>query len=189
MLTLETGTSGVSTLPADLPSRQGYEALERSFGTGGNDPVLAVAEGPTATSVGAALFDEVRRLEGFGRPQLERSSDREATLVTAPVAGDPNGQAADVCALATARGLSKAFYGKRFHRHYDDDLGTVLFQVWDDDDDRWRTFFREDVDDDGEADVKFKVRIKRYEDLLFRAVYLGVHDDIRGSISRVVEID
>jgi RND superfamily putative drug exporter len=94
VVTLQTGTSGVSTLPADLASRQGFEALERSFGTGSNEPVLAVAVGPGATDVGTALVQEVRRLPGFGEPQVERSGDGQAALLTAPVAGDPNSEAA-----------------------------------------------------------------------------------------------
>jgi RND superfamily putative drug exporter len=94
VLTLETGTSGVSTLPADLTSRKGFEALERSFDTGSSDPVFAVAIGSEAASAGSGLLAEARRLEGFGTPELGRSSDGDATIVVAPVTGDPNSEAA-----------------------------------------------------------------------------------------------
>ena len=84
----------MSTLPADLTSRQGFEALERSFGTGSSDAVLTVAVGDGAHRAGAELVRTIRRLPGFGRPSLQESDDGEAVLIAAPVAGDPDGEAA-----------------------------------------------------------------------------------------------
>jgi RND superfamily putative drug exporter len=42
---LEIGASGVSTLPDEMASKRGYEALQRDFPTSGADPMLIVTEG------------------------------------------------------------------------------------------------------------------------------------------------
>lgn len=68
----------------------------------------------------------------------------------------------------------------------DDDLGSVKFQVWDDDDEEWRTFHKEDVDEDGEADVKVKIRKNKEYDV--RAKYSGVDDEIDDSKSKTITI-
>ena len=56
--------------------------------------MLTVAVGDGAHRAGAALVRTIRRLPGFGRPSLQESDDGEAVLIAAPVAGDPDGEAA-----------------------------------------------------------------------------------------------
>ncbi len=89
------------------------------------------------------------------------------------------------------------FFQKEEDDHYlndgygkgDDDLGEVEFQYWDEDEEAWNTFFTEDVDEDGEADVKVKIKAKNYHEVTLRAEYSGVEDEIKGSTSNEVEID
>ena len=93
VLTLETGTSGVSTLPDSLTSKQGFDALGRDFPAGQSDPVEVVVESdPRAPAVQTAvdrLRAELDGLEDLGAPTVTPSGDGRALLITAPVAGDP----------------------------------------------------------------------------------------------------
>ena len=57
-LRMETGFSGVSTLPDDLDSRQAFDILETEFGLGGaTDPVEVVIDGNITPDVEAAIAD------------------------------------------------------------------------------------------------------------------------------------
>jgi len=89
------GTAGVSTLPDDLPSKQGYLALQRDFAAQTADPVHVVVandEGQVATAL-----DQLRgQLAGdprFGPGEIRVGTDGVADLVV-PVRGDPAGDQA-----------------------------------------------------------------------------------------------
>lgn len=75
------------------------------------------------------------------------------------------------------------------HGKKDKDLGEVEFQYWDDHKDEWKTFATEDVDKDGKADVKVKIKVKWHDEVDVRAEYSGVDHQIKGSTSNRVEID
>ena len=75
------------------------------------------------------------------------------------------------------------------HSRRDHDLGEVEFQFWDDHRDKWRTFATEDVDEDGQADVRVTFKVKRHDEVDLRAEYSGVDNQIKGSTSNRVEID
>jgi RND superfamily putative drug exporter len=82
---LEIGASGVSTLPDDLASKRGYEALQRDFPSSGTDPMLVVAE-----SADRAMFVELRS-ELAADPRFGEGALRSAngvTLLSVPVRGD-----------------------------------------------------------------------------------------------------
>jgi RND superfamily putative drug exporter len=92
ILGLHTGANGVSTLPDNLPSKQGYVLLQRAFPVANPEPVRVVAVGGNAVAVHADLVRLRRRLaaEGsFGAGTIQRSGD--VALLTAPVRGDPVG--------------------------------------------------------------------------------------------------
>ena len=95
---LHTGANGVSTLPDNLPSKQGYVLLQRAFPVQNPEPVRIVAVGGNADAVHDDLVRLERRLsaEGSFGPGAVQGSAREGgvALLTAPVRGDPVGGAA-----------------------------------------------------------------------------------------------
>jgi putative drug exporter of the RND superfamily len=95
---LHIGANGVSTLPSNLPSKQGYVMLQRSFPDQNPQPVRIVAVGGNASTVHSDLVRLERRLasEGsFGPGKIETSAaDGGVALLEAPVRGDPVGGAA-----------------------------------------------------------------------------------------------
>jgi RND superfamily putative drug exporter len=89
---LHTGANGVSTLPDNLPSKQGYVLLQRAFPVQNPEPVRVVAVGGNTAVVQRDLVRLGRRLaaEGsFGAGTVQRSGD--VALLTSPVRGDPVG--------------------------------------------------------------------------------------------------
>jgi uncharacterized membrane protein YdfJ with MMPL/SSD domain len=94
---LHIGANGVSTLPSNLPSKQGYVLLQRAFPVQNPEPVRIVAVGGDAAAVHGALVRLDRRLasEGsFGRGTIQTSASKGVALLTSPVRGDPVGGAA-----------------------------------------------------------------------------------------------
>jgi uncharacterized membrane protein YdfJ with MMPL/SSD domain len=99
---LHIGANGVSTLPSSLPSRHGYDLLQRAFPVQNPQPVRIVVVGVDSAAVHRDLRLLNRRLaaEGsFGPGTIERSAPTipQADIVyllTSPVRGDPVGGAA-----------------------------------------------------------------------------------------------
>ena len=92
VLSLDTGTAGISTLPERFESRQGFELLNREFPGQTTDPVQIAVDGDAES---AQVQTAVDRLEEelaarpiFGEPTQETSPDGDLVLVTVPVAGD-----------------------------------------------------------------------------------------------------
>ena len=91
---LHIGASGVSTLPDDLASKQGYEALQRDFPAQSTDPAFVVA-GDTSADTRQRLRRLQMRLQSdtrFGRGELRVGSGATALIV--PVRGDEVSDAA-----------------------------------------------------------------------------------------------
>jgi RND superfamily putative drug exporter len=94
---LHIGANGVSTLPSSLPSRQGYDLLQRAFPVQNPEPVRIVAVGGDPTAVRRKLVQLDKKLasEGsFGRGTIKTSAQEGVGLLTSPVRGDPVGGAA-----------------------------------------------------------------------------------------------
>ena len=68
-LGLTIGASGVSTLPDDLASKRGFEALQRDFPASGTDPMYVVAESSSGEGAIRAELDQVRQDPRFGQVQ------------------------------------------------------------------------------------------------------------------------
>jgi uncharacterized membrane protein YdfJ with MMPL/SSD domain len=106
VLGINTGATGVATLPDRFASKQGFQELERSFpGATANPALIVVANDATSRDVGAALVRLQRTLAddprfGFGR--IVRSASGDEALLTAPVGGDPAGEEA-TAAIADLR--------------------------------------------------------------------------------------
>ena len=97
-LDINTGFSGVSTLPDDTPSKQAFTVLERDFSGGINSPAEIVISGdPEAPEAKAGIVDLQSLLEGdemFGPSQVRTNEAGDTTIVSAPIAADPSSRAA-----------------------------------------------------------------------------------------------
>ena len=90
---METGFSGVSTLPDDLESKQAVEVLRDEFGLGGaTDPVEIVIDGAVTPDVEAALVTlgtKHGERRGFGPPDpLVVNESGDLALLSVPLAVD-----------------------------------------------------------------------------------------------------
>jgi len=102
---LHIGASGVSTLPNDLPSKQGYVLLQREFPAQNPYPVQIVVQGG-GSSAPTRLTELRRRLAvdpGFGPGRIERAPTADVALLSVPVRGDSVGTQA----VAAVRDLRK----------------------------------------------------------------------------------
>jgi len=95
VLAIDTGFSGLSTLPDRFPSKQGFNALNRDFPGAGVDPALIVVQGdvssePVQTAIErleASLGDQ----DALGPAAQAESPGGDLILLSVPVAGDADG--------------------------------------------------------------------------------------------------
>ena len=93
---LHVGSSGVTSLPNDLPSKRGQIALQRAFPSASPYPVEIVVQGGSG-DVAAKVETLRRRLEQdprFGPATIRTAPAADVHLLSAPVRGDPVGGAA-----------------------------------------------------------------------------------------------
>jgi len=102
---LHIGANGVSTLPDNLPSKQGYVLLQRSFPGQNPEPVniVAVGGGPRTRADLVALRSRLTADPRFGAGTISASSGKQVYLLTVPLRGDPAGTSA-VAAVRELRG-------------------------------------------------------------------------------------
>ena len=96
---INTGFSGISTLPDSLPAKQAFDVLDREFSAGLISPAQVVIDGPVNSP---EVQDAVQRLESslaadqaFGEPTYEVNEAGDLALLEVPVAGDPNSERAE----------------------------------------------------------------------------------------------
>ena len=99
VLGLQTGTSGVESLPDDTFAKSGALALERSFpGVTTNDPAKVVISGDIASDDVAAAISELEASvdddPDFGPADLQVAEDGRTALLAIPLVGDPDGSQA-----------------------------------------------------------------------------------------------
>jgi uncharacterized membrane protein YdfJ with MMPL/SSD domain len=101
---LHIGQSGVTTLPGNLPSRQGYLAVQRYFPGQSQDPVQIVSAGGTGSArpdlakLETALAGDPR----FGPGAVRASPDGKILTLTVPIRGDAV-SSQDVAAVLSVR--------------------------------------------------------------------------------------
>ena len=96
---INTGFSGISTLPDSLPAKQAFVVLDRDFSGGLIAPAQVVIDG----DVGSPRVQQaIERLEAtlaadpaFGEPDYEANEAGDLGLLEVSVAGDPNSDAAE----------------------------------------------------------------------------------------------
>jgi len=99
VLDLHLGANGVSTLPNRLASKQGYQALARSFPLASAAPVLVAIQGdvtaPRARAGIARLRSRIAADRAFGGVgDLRVSADRRLAALIVPLSGDKTSDAA-----------------------------------------------------------------------------------------------
>jgi RND superfamily putative drug exporter len=97
--TIQLGWAGVSTLPQSSEARRAFEILNTEFSAGVLAPakIVVSADDVTTPGVRAAINGLVARLAqdpSFGPATLETNQAGTLTLISAPMAGDPQGEAA-----------------------------------------------------------------------------------------------
>ena len=97
---IQTGFSGVSTLPDDLESKHAFLVLQEEFSGGLADPVEIVIDGTITAEVEAAVDDLLATLAGdplFGPPStgLVTNEAGDIGAITVPLAGDSASRASN----------------------------------------------------------------------------------------------
>ncbi len=100
-LSLNLGLAGVTTLPADNPTRLGFERLTEKFSGGAVGPVEIVVDAPDvsaqAVQQGAAKLEAALAADietTFGAPVREVSGKGDLLLISVPMDNDPDSEAA-----------------------------------------------------------------------------------------------
>ncbi|MDQ4108777.1 MAG: MMPL family transporter, partial [Actinomycetota bacterium] len=90
------GFAGVSTAPDDMPTKRAYAVLASEFSGGFTSPVEIVIDGDAHEVSGdIEILQELLADSGsFGPSTVETNEAGDLTVISAPVAGDPSGEAA-----------------------------------------------------------------------------------------------
>jgi putative drug exporter of the RND superfamily len=95
---LNIGAAGISTLPDDLVSKQGYVALQRSFPAASAEPAQIVIDGSLSSPEVRSAIDGLEgRLAGdprFGPTSLQVNPVGDLGVLSVPLAGDALGDGA-----------------------------------------------------------------------------------------------
>ena len=92
VLSMDSGSAGISTLPDRFESKQGFLLLNREFPGQTTDPVRIVVDGDTTSpdvrEAVEGLQTQLGSREIFGEATTETSADGMLVVLTMPVAGD-----------------------------------------------------------------------------------------------------
>ena len=99
IVSMQTGSTAATAAgyPDDQYAKQGWDTLGRDFSLGKADPVQIVVDGPAdsaAVKAGVARLQTALEADGrFGPAQVAVSKAGDLTVLSAPLAGDPAGEA------------------------------------------------------------------------------------------------
>jgi uncharacterized membrane protein YdfJ with MMPL/SSD domain len=111
-LGIHIGQNSVLTLPSNLPSRQGYVALQREFGASTPYPMVVAAQGGGVTTLRRLerVAGELKGNPRFGPVSVREGRDGIAVLTT-PVLGQASSESAVASVRAATRLVNGAFAG------------------------------------------------------------------------------
>jgi RND superfamily putative drug exporter len=93
VLSLETGTAGISTLPDRFESKEGFLLVNRELPGLTTDPVLIAVDGdagsPDVQAAVGRLEEGLSERLIFGTPEVRTSPGGDLVLLSVPLAGDP----------------------------------------------------------------------------------------------------
>ncbi|MFV2064893.1 MAG: MMPL family transporter, partial [Chloroflexota bacterium] len=114
-LKLETGFSGVTTLPEEVPSRQAFDILAADFPGGLSTPVEIVVDGeitPEVTDAIASLQSAMAESDAFAESTVTLNEAGDLALISAPLTADFQAQgSADAVVLLRNETIPEAFDG------------------------------------------------------------------------------
>ena len=91
--TIQTGAAGVSTLPANLDSRQAFETLQRDFSIGAvapaRIPIVGDTTSPESTATIAKITAAVAGDPVLGTPYLEPGATARGGILSVPINAEP----------------------------------------------------------------------------------------------------
>jgi RND superfamily putative drug exporter len=97
--TIDTGFSGISTLPDSLQAKQAFTILDEQFSGGLISPAHVVIDGdidsPDVQQAVEQLETTLATDGAFGEPALEQNDAGDLALIEVTVAGDPNSHEAE----------------------------------------------------------------------------------------------
>jgi len=113
---INTGFSGVSTLPDSLPAKQAFLTLDREFSGGLISPAQVVIDGQVDSPQVQQGVERLRAILGgdpaFGNPTYEANAAGDLALLEVPVAGDPtSGEAEQAVERLRGEYVPQAFEG------------------------------------------------------------------------------
>jgi uncharacterized membrane protein YdfJ with MMPL/SSD domain len=95
VLSIDTGFSGLSTLPDRFASKQGFDALNRDFPGVGVDPAQIVIQGDVSSGPVRSAIEQVKaslaEQDAFGPATQAASDDGDLVVLSVPIAGDADG--------------------------------------------------------------------------------------------------
>jgi putative drug exporter of the RND superfamily len=116
ILGMNTGATGVETLPDRFASKQGFIELQRTFPGATANPVQIVvasdASSPDARAALVRLQHVLARDPRFGRGNVTTSASGDAQLLTVPVGGDPAGDDARAAIEDLRENVIPAAFGR-----------------------------------------------------------------------------
>ncbi|MFV2064671.1 MAG: MMPL family transporter, partial [Chloroflexota bacterium] len=112
-LRLDTGFSGVTTLPEETPSRQAFEILAADFPGGLSTPVEIVVDGAITPDVETAMADLQAAMaldDSFASSSVQVNEAGDLALISAPLTADFQAQSsADAVVLLRTETIPQAF--------------------------------------------------------------------------------
>ena len=93
---LRLGTTGISALPEEQPSRQAFELLTEKYGFGSDSPAQVVIDADVAApDIAMAITVLAKAMEedtGLGTPEVDIRPESNIALLSSTVPGDPTSQ-------------------------------------------------------------------------------------------------
>ncbi len=114
MLDIHIGAAGISTLSEELPSRQGFDVLQRDFGFGLLSPAEIVVDGDVDSAPVQAAIQRLQQAlasdPAFGPMQYQANAAGDLALLVVPVKGDANSDEA----ISAVRALRSQYIPQAF---------------------------------------------------------------------------
>jgi RND superfamily putative drug exporter len=112
---IDTGFSGVSTLPESSRSRQAFEVLSSEFSGGLSSPVEVVVDGDVESPEVRSAIERMQTAIGsdelFGPSQVQFDDSGRTAVISAPVNADPSSETAVASIDRMRAGASDIFSG------------------------------------------------------------------------------
>ncbi len=124
IVSMQTGSTAATAAgyPDDQYAKQGWDTLGRDFSLGKADPFQIVVDGPAdsaAVKAGVARLRAALEADGrFGPAQVAVSKAGDLTVLSAPLAGDPAGEAAQDVIKQLRESVVPAAFGATAARVY-----------------------------------------------------------------------